>query len=83
MSGLAGYHVYMHSAAVESYLLICDAIEQEKLLVVPGNLTRVKQRGATAGYMIVRPYEGFLFVRCSNLRGESRMGCSREHNPNL
>ena len=73
----------MHSAAVESYLLICDAIEQEKLLVVPGNLTRVKQRGAAAGYRIsevatgVRPYEGFLYVRCSNLKGESRMGCLR------
>jgi hypothetical protein len=53
----------MHSAAVESYLLICDAIEQEKLLVVPGNLTRVKPRGAAAGYRIVRPYEGFLYVR--------------------
>ena len=58
----------MHSAAVESYLLIYDAIEQEKLLVVPGNLTRVKQRGAAAGYRIVRPYEGFLSVRCSNLK---------------
>jgi hypothetical protein len=46
----------MHSAVVESYLLICDAIEQEKLLVcrlvVPGNLTRVKQRGAAAGYVL-------------------------------
>ena len=42
----------MHSAAVESYLLIYDAIEQEKLLVVPGTLTRVKQRGAAAGYRI-------------------------------
>ena len=73
----------MHSAAVESYLLICDAIEQEKLLVVPGKLTRVKQRGAAAGYRIVRPYEGFLSVRCSNLKGESRMGCSTEHGPNL
>jgi hypothetical protein len=45
--------------------------------LVPGNLTRVKKRGAAAGCRIseeatgVRPCEGSLYVRCSNLRGES------------
>jgi hypothetical protein len=50
--------------------------------LVPGNLTCVKQsqRGGVAGYRIseegtgVRPYEGSSSVRCSNLKGESRMG---------
>ena len=67
--------------------LRCRTIKEYAL--VPGNLTRVKQRGAVAGYGIseertgVSPYEGSLSVRCSNLKGESRMGCSKEHSPNL
>jgi hypothetical protein len=57
-------------------------LSKMNLLVVPGNLTRVKQRGAAAGYRIskevtgVRPCEGSLSVHRSNLRGDSRMGCS-------
>ena len=66
---------------IESYLSICnDANEQcqtnNENALVPGNLTRVKQRGAAAGYgnseevTGVRPCEGFLI--CSLLKSERR-----------
>jgi hypothetical protein len=56
--------------------VICNAIdlEQEKLLnlVVPGNLTRVKQRGAAARYRIVTSKALRRLLICSLLKSERR-----------
>jgi hypothetical protein len=72
--------LYMHSATVESYLLICSAIEQEKFSTRKFDTCQTKRCCCRVRIFRKKRSEqgltkAFLYVRCSNLKGESRMGC--------
>jgi hypothetical protein len=71
---------FMHSATVESYLLICSAIEQEKVSTRKFDTCQTKWCcGRVRVFRKKRSEQGLtealLSVRCPNLKGESGMGC--------